>query len=49
MSHDLRQLPRRCANVAKELEMRGAFRFHEELGAAVELLGKGLVDVKPLR
>jgi L-idonate 5-dehydrogenase len=34
--------------VAKEFELRGAFRFHEEFGVAVELLNKGLVDVKPL-
>jgi L-idonate 5-dehydrogenase len=36
------------AIVAKELELRGTFRFHEEFGIAVELLNKGLVDVKPL-
>jgi L-idonate 5-dehydrogenase len=34
--------------VAKELELRGTFRFHEEFAVAVELIGKGLVDVKPL-
>jgi L-idonate 5-dehydrogenase len=34
--------------VAKEFEMRGAFRFHEEFGVAVELINKGLVDLKPL-
>ena len=34
--------------VAKELELRGAFRFHEEFAVAVELLNKRLVDVKPL-
>ncbi|MFM0692891.1 L-idonate 5-dehydrogenase [Paraburkholderia graminis] len=34
--------------VAKELELRGAFRFHEEFAVAVELLNKGLIDVKPL-
>ena len=28
--------------------MRGAFRFHEEFAVAVELLNKGLIDVKPL-
>jgi len=33
---------------AKELELRGAFRFTEEFALAVELIGKGLVDVKPL-
>ncbi len=34
--------------VAKELELRGTFRFHEEFALAVELLAKGLVDVTPL-
>lgn len=34
--------------VAKELELRGTFRFHEEFALAVELLSKRLVDVKPL-
>jgi L-idonate 5-dehydrogenase len=34
--------------VAKEIEIRGTFRFHEEFGLAVALIGKGLVDVKPL-
>lgn len=34
--------------VAKELELRGTFRFHEEFGLGVELLAKGLIDVKPL-
>ena len=34
--------------VAKEFDLRGAFRFHEEFDVAVELLNKGLVDVKPL-
>ena len=33
---------------AKELELRGTFRFHEEFALALEFLGKGLVDVKPL-
>jgi len=28
--------------------MQRAFRFHEEFGIAVDLLNKGLVDVKPL-
>ena len=36
------------ALVAKELELRGTFRFHEEFALAVDLIGKGLVDVKPL-
>jgi L-idonate 5-dehydrogenase len=34
--------------VAKEFDLRGAFRFHEEFEVAVRLLNKGLVDVKPL-
>lgn len=34
--------------VAKELELRGTFRFHEEFALAVELLGRRLVDVRPL-
>jgi len=33
---------------AKELELRGSFRFHEEFATAVELMQKGLIDVKPL-
>ena len=34
--------------VAKELEVRGTFRFHGEFALAVALIGKKLVDVKPL-
>jgi L-idonate 5-dehydrogenase len=34
--------------VAKEFDVRGTFRFHEEFGVAVELINKGLVDLKPL-
>jgi L-idonate 5-dehydrogenase len=34
--------------VAKELQLRGTFRFHEEYALAVDLMGKGLIDVKPL-
>ncbi|MBI5275103.1 MAG: L-idonate 5-dehydrogenase [Burkholderiales bacterium] len=34
--------------VAKEFDLRGAFRFHEEFATAVTLLNKGLADVKPL-
>jgi L-idonate 5-dehydrogenase len=36
------------ALVAKEFDLRGAFRFHEEFETAVTLLNKGLIDVKPL-
>jgi L-idonate 5-dehydrogenase len=34
--------------VAKELQLRGTFRFNSEFQLAVELMGKGLIDVKPL-
>jgi len=34
--------------VAKEFDVRGAFRFHAEFEVAVELLNKRLVDVRPL-
>lgn len=34
--------------VAKELELRGTFRFHEEFAQAVALIGSGRVDLKPL-
>jgi L-idonate 5-dehydrogenase len=34
--------------VAKEFDLRGAFRFHEEFAVAVGLINKGLVDLKPL-
>ena len=34
--------------VAKEFDLRGTFRFHEEFGMAVDLLNNGRVDVKPL-
>ncbi|MEY4294430.1 MAG: hypothetical protein RLY82_118 [Pseudomonadota bacterium] len=34
--------------VAKEFDVRGAFRFHEEFGIAVQLINQSLVDLKPL-
>jgi L-idonate 5-dehydrogenase len=34
--------------VAKEFDLRGTFRFHEEFGLAAQLIGTGRVDVKPL-
>ncbi|MBD9388722.1 L-idonate 5-dehydrogenase [Rhizobium sp. CG4] len=34
--------------VAKEIEMKGTFRFHEEFGLAVDFINKGRVDLKPL-
>lgn len=36
------------AMTAKELQFRGSFRFHEEFHMGVELMRKGLIDVKPL-
>ena len=36
------------AIVTRELDLRGAFRFHEEFAIAVELHNKGRVDIKPL-
>lgn len=33
---------------AKELQLRGSFRFHTEFFTGVELMRKGLIDVKPL-
>jgi len=33
---------------AKELQLRGSFRFHEEFFIGVEYMRKGLIDVKPL-
>jgi L-idonate 5-dehydrogenase len=34
--------------VAKEIEMRGTFRFHEEFGLAVDLINQKRVDLTPL-
>ena len=34
--------------VAKEIEIRGTFRFHEEFALAVDLINSGRVDLKPL-
>lgn len=34
--------------VAKELELRGTFRFHAEFGVAVRFLNEGLVDGSPV-
>lgn len=36
------------AITSKELEIRGSFRFHPEFATGVELMRKGLIDVKPL-
>lgn len=34
--------------VAKEIEMKGTFRFHEEFGLAVDFINHRRVDLKPL-
>jgi L-idonate 5-dehydrogenase len=34
--------------VAKEIEMKGTFRFHEEFGLAVDFINQRRVDLKPL-
>lgn len=36
------------AITAKELDLRGSFRFHEEFFTGVALMRQGLIDVKPL-
>ena len=36
------------AITAKELDLRGSFRFHGEFAVGVGLMQKGLIDVKPL-
>ena len=36
------------AMTAKELELRGSFRFHSEFFTAVEMMQAGRIDVKPL-
>lgn len=36
------------AITAKELELRGSFRFHEEFATAIKLMQQGQIDVKPL-
>jgi L-idonate 5-dehydrogenase len=36
------------AITAKELELRGSFRFHEEFAVGVDLMRKRLIDVRPL-
>lgn len=34
--------------VAKELNLKGTFRFHKEFATAVEMMNKGLIDVSPV-
>ncbi len=36
------------AITAKELDLRGSFRFHDEFFTGVSLMQKGLIDVKPM-
>lgn len=36
------------AITAKELDLRGSFRFHSEFAVGVGMMQKGLIDVKPL-
>ena len=36
------------AITAKELSLKGSFRFHSEYATAMSLMQKGLIDVKPL-
>ncbi len=36
------------AITAKELDLRGSFRFHDEFAVGVKLMQQGLIDVKPL-
>ncbi len=36
------------AITAKELNLSGSFRFHEEFGIGVDFMRKGLINVKPL-
>ena len=36
------------AITSKELDIRGSFRFHSEFAIGVDLMRKGLIDVKPL-
>ena len=36
------------AMTAKELQLRGSFRFHDEFFTGVELMQKGLINTKPL-
>jgi L-idonate 5-dehydrogenase len=33
---------------AKELKLRGSFRFHEEFAVAVDYIDEGMIDVNPL-
>ena len=34
--------------VAKEFDLRGTFRFHEEFATAIRFIDQGLIDVRPL-
>ncbi|MCF5177244.1 zinc-binding dehydrogenase, partial [Pseudomonas sp. PA-6-1D] len=34
--------------VSREIDLRGTFRFHSEFAQAVDLLNRGIIDVKPV-
>ena len=36
------------AITAKELDLRGSFRFHAEFAVGIKLMQQNLIDVKPL-
>ncbi len=36
------------AITAKEIDLRGSFRFHDEFAVGVEMMRRGLIDVRPL-
>lgn len=36
------------ALIAKEIELTGSFRFHEEFAIAIQMMQAGLIDVRPL-
>jgi L-idonate 5-dehydrogenase len=36
------------AMTAKELDLRGCFRFHPEFATGVGMMRRGLIDVRPL-
>ena len=35
------------ALIAKEITLKGSFRFHEEFLTAVQMMQQGLIDVRP--
>lgn len=34
--------------VSREIDLRGTFRFHPEFAQAVDLLNRGVIDVRPV-